>query len=187
VLLPSLVHFAAPGRSRRLRCGRETCSVDVSNPHRFIFQRRAPTSRAATGACAPVVRTVHAAHIAGASPTRLRMPSSSILCATPAGASTRTFSFRAARLVPNPLTTRHPAGSRPLVSSERSLPAKPRPESHVPVKVTRWPDPGRLPSPCRLQQAIPRSRPGCDPVSVRFTTSLRPKGWATSRWFLPPG
>jgi len=47
----------------------------------------------------------------------------------------------------DPLTTRRPCSSRPPVSSERSLLPGPRPVSHVPVKVTHCPDPGRLPSP----------------------------------------
>jgi len=66
---------------------------------------------------------------------------------TPRGASTRTLSFRAARAVPIPLTTRHPCDSCPPVSSEQSLPRGPRPVSHVPVKVTHCSDPDRLPSP----------------------------------------
>jgi len=52
-----------------------------------------------------------------------------------------------------------------LVSSGQNLSTKPRPESRMPVKVTRWPDPGRLPSPCRSHRAVLRSRSGCDPGS----------------------
>jgi len=82
----------------------------------------------------------------------------------------------------DPLTTRRSAVSHPAPLESRhslrcataqlyavppgqSLSTKPRPESRMPVKVTRWPGPGRLPSPCRPHQTEHRSRPGCDPGS----------------------
>lgn len=40
---------------------------------------------------------------------------------------------------------------------------RPRPVSRMPVKVTRCPDPRRLPSPSQLHQLVGRSRSGCDP------------------------
>lgn len=110
-----------------------------------------------------MVRAVHAASIAEVGPPRLRVPFSGPLGATPAGASTRTLSFRAARAVPFPLTSRHRAAAGPPVSSEPGTPTRPRPVSRVPVKVTRCPDPGRLPSPGSLQQGVCRACSGCDP------------------------
>lgn len=70
-------------------------------PTLISFSSRAPTSRAATSTRVPVERAVHAACPASAGPIRLRKPSSSFLCATPAGASARALYSRAARTVPS--------------------------------------------------------------------------------------
>lgn len=46
----------------------------------------------------------------------------------------------------------------------------------MPVKVTRWPDPGRLPSPCRAHHADSRSRSGCDPGFGSVLDALSSRG-----------
>jgi len=96
----SLDHLASPDRSRTLRDGRETRSVDVSNPHRLIFSKTSthvscsyPHLRT-DDACGS--RRLHRFGGSNSAPDAL----SSILGVTPRGASTRTFSFRVARAVP---------------------------------------------------------------------------------------